>query len=326
MRPFWPMRALWLREGVLTLVDAAEPSPPAGEATVRVLLAGVCNTDLELARGYGAMDGILGHEFVGRVEAAPTAPDWIGRRVVGEINAVCGACGACRAGRRNHCERRTVLGIRGRHGAFAERLTLPVANLHAVPDGLPDDVAVFVEPLAAALAVQERIHVGAGDRVLVIGDGKLGQLVAQTLALAPCALAVVGRHDSKLSLLAARGIRTIDARSGVLGNEPGADFVVECTGNEDGLALALRLVRPRGTVVLKSTYRGDARVNAAATVVDEITLIGSRCGPFAPALDLLARGAVNVRPLIHARHALAEAAAVFDLAARPGVLKVLIEP
>jgi len=320
------MRALWLREGALAVVDVATPAPPVGEALIRVLLAGVCNTDLELVRGYYPFEGIPGHEFVGRVEAAPTATEWVGRRVVGEINAVCGECGACRAGRRNHCERRTVLGIRGRHGAFAERLTLPVANLHAVPDAVSDEAAVFVEPLAAALAIQGRIQVAAGERVLVIGDGKLGQLVAQTLSLLPCSLAVVGRNAAKLSLLAARGIRTIDARVADLGNERRADIVVECTGNQEGLAQALRLVRPRGTVVLKSTYSGEARLNAAAAVVDEITLIGSRCGPFPPALELLARGAVSVAPLVHSRYGLAEGVAALEQAARPGILKVLIAP
>ncbi len=318
------MKALWLRDGAVAVVDAPDPSPAAGEAVVRVLLAGICGTDLELLRGYAAMDGIPGHEFVGRVEAAPDAA-WVGRRVVGEINLACGGCDACGAGRRSHCERRTVLGIRGRHGAFAERLALPVANLHAVPERLPDEAAVFTEPLAAALEVQEQVRVGRGDRVIVIGDGRLGQLVAQTLAATDCTLTVVGRHDAKLSLLDQRGIRTAHAR-GPLPPERHADLVVECTGNEEGLALGLRLVRPRGTVVLKSTYHALARVSMSALVVDEITLVGSRCGPFVPALDLLAAGAVAVRGLVHARYALADAVAAFGHAARPGMLKVLIEP
>ncbi|HET7291307.1 MAG TPA: alcohol dehydrogenase catalytic domain-containing protein [Vicinamibacteria bacterium] len=320
------MRAVWLRGGALTLADAPEPEPPPGEALVRVLLAGVCRTDLELVHGYRALDGIPGHEFVGRVEASPSAPEWVGRRVVGEINASCGGCAACRAGRRSHCERRTVLGIRGRHGAFAERLSLPVANLHAVPDRLSDEEAVFTEPLAAALEVQQQVPVETGDRVVVVGDGKLGQLVGQTLAATGCSLTVVGRHDAKLSLLAGRGIRAVDARSGSLPPGRSADLVVECTGNQEGVSLALRLVRPRGTVVLKSTYHGHAQLDLSAVVVDEVTLVGSRCGPFAPALDLLARGAVDVRRLVHARYRLADALAAFDHAARPGVLKVLIEP
>jgi threonine dehydrogenase-like Zn-dependent dehydrogenase len=319
------MKAVWLRDGQLAVVDAPEPSPAAGEAVVRVLLAGVCGTDLELVRGYAAMDGIPGHEFVGRVEAAPEA-DWVGRRVVGEINAACGECEACRAGRRSHCERRTVLGIRGRHGAFAERLVLPLANLHAVPERLSDEAAVFTEPLAAALEIQQQVRVDAADRVIVIGDGKLGQLVAQTLSATGCGLTVLGRHATKLGLLAARGIRTADTRSGSLPQERRADLVVECTGGAEGLALALRLVRPRGCVVLKSTYHGSVRVDTSALVVDEITLVGSRCGPFGPALERIATGAVEVSPLVQARYRLAYALTAFEHAARPGTLKVLIEP
>lgn len=319
------MKALWLREGRLEIRDVAPPEPARGEAVVQVRLAGICNTDLELLRGYRALDGIPGHEFVGVVESAPSAPEWVGRRVVGEINAVCGACAACRAGRRTHCESRTVLGIRGRHGAFAEKLTLPIENLHAVPAEVPDEAAVFVEPLAAALEVQEQAPVANGERVVVIGDGKLGQLVARTLALTDCDLLVIGRHAEKLALLP-RGLRTLDARAQPLPAGRPADLVVECTGNAEGLDLALQLVRPRGRVVLKSTYRGDARLDISGVVVDEIALLGSRCGPFPPALALLGRGAVDVGPLVHARYPLAEAPAAFERATRPGVLKVLIEP
>ena len=284
---------------------------------MRVTLAGVCNTDLELVRGYYPFTGIPGHEFVGRVEDGP--PEWTGRRVVGEINASCGACPTCRAGRRTHCPSRTVLGIKGRDGAFAEWLTLPTENLQAVPDHLPDDVAVFTEPLAAALQVQEQVPVGPRDRVVVIGDGKLGQLVARTLALTGCALTVVGRHARKLGLLSSRGVATaadVEAQS--------ADVVVECTGNPDGLALARAAVRPRGTIVLKSTYQGETTVNLSAVVVDEVTLVGSRCGPFAPALALLVSGRVEVADLVDARFPLAEGVAAFEKAGAPGVLKVLI--
>jgi threonine dehydrogenase-like Zn-dependent dehydrogenase len=317
------MRALWLEDRSLRLRDGLPtPEVPAGEALVRVDLAGVCSTDLELVRGYYPFTGVPGHEFVGRVEKAPGAERWEGRRVVGEINAVCGTCAACAAGRRSHCERRTVLGIVGRHGAFAERLALPVENLHEVPGAVPDEVAVFTEPLAAALEIQEQVQVGAGDRAVVIGDGKLGNLVAQTLALTGCTLTVVGRHRAKLALLAARGIAT----GGPDGVRPGqADLAVECTGNPEGLELARAAVRPRGTIVLKSTYAGRASLDIARLVVDEVTLVGSRCGPFAPALDLLAGGRVDVGPLVHARFPLHRAAAAFEEAARPGVLKVLIE-
>lgn len=317
------MRGLWLEDQAIRFRDdLPPPEPAAGEARVRVLAAGICNTDLEMVRGYYPFTGVPGHEFVGRVQSAPGAERWEGRRVVGEINDACGACPACGAGRRTHCERRRVLGIRGRDGAFAECLTLPVANLHEVPDGLPDDVAVFTEPLAAALEVQAQVRIGPGDRVVVVGDGKLGNLVAQTLSLAGCALTVIGRHPAKLALLAARGIATTTG-DGL--PDGGADVAVECTGNAEGLEQARRAVRPRGTIVLKSTYRGRASVDMSRIVVDEITLVGSRCGPFAPALALLAEGRVDVRPLVHARFPLHQAAAAFAEAARPGIMKVLLE-
>jgi len=221
-----------------------------------------------------------------------------------------------------HCERRTVLGIVARNGAFATHLLLPVRNLHAVPDALPDEAAVFTEPLAAALELQDQLRVSPTDRVVVIGAGKLGHLVAQTLAVAGCRLLVLGRSARSLALLAARGIQTatLDAL------EPRrADLVVECTGHPDGLELARRAVRPRGTIVLKSTYHGKAEVDLARFVVDEITLVGSRCGPFAPALALLADGRVDPRPLIEARYPLADAVAAFEHSARPGALKVLVD-
>lgn len=302
--------------------DVAPPEPGTGEALVRVRMAGICNTDLELTRGYYPFDGIPGHEFVGVVVDAPGFAGWVGKRVVGEINLACGRCETCRAGRPTHCEERAVLGIKARNGAFAELLTLPVANLHEVPAAVPDEVAVFAEPLAAALEIQQQIRIGPRESVVVIGDGKLGQLVARTLALTGCNLLVVGRHRSKLDLLGADRIR-----SGLAAELPArrADVVVECTGNDEGLALALRSVRPRGTIVLKSTYHGEARLNVSAVVVDEVTLVGSRCGPFAPALELLASGRVDPRPLIHARYPLADAKGAFAHAARPGALKVLME-
>jgi threonine dehydrogenase-like Zn-dependent dehydrogenase len=317
------MLALWLENNVLRLVDDLPiPAPPPREALVRVLRAGICNTDLELVKGYYPYTGIPGHEFVGRVEAAPGAEQWTGKRVVGEINAVCGRCAACLGGRPTHCENRTVLGIVNRHGAFAEYLTLPIENLHEVPAALPDEVAVFTEPAAAALEIQQQIQIRPADRVVVIGDGKLGNLIAQTLALTGCDVLAVGRHRSKLDLLDARGIRTAFAADVPEGK---ADVVVECTGNAEGFALARRTVRPRGTIVLKSTFRGEAQVNLSSIVVDEITLVGSRCGPFVPAMDLLARGLVDVRPLVHARYTLTNGLAAFEHAARPGVMKVLLE-
>ncbi len=320
----FPMQAVWLDDRRLSIrEDVNIPVPEAGEALVRVRLAGVCGTDLELARGYYPFVGIPGHEFVGEVVEAPPDPGLIGRRVVGEINVVCGHCQSCRAGRSTHCEQRSVLGLRGRQGAFAEYLALPTENLHLVPDGVPDEAAVFAEPLAAALEIQEQVAVRPGDRVLVVGAGRLGQLIAQTLALAGCDLAVVARHRGQKGLLAERGIPVavedeLPARR--------FDLVVEATGSPSGFDLARRAVRPRGTLVLKSTYRGELGVDFSSLVVDEITLMGSRCGPFGAALRLLERKAVDPLGLIEAEFPLARGLEAFDQAARPGVLKVLVRP
>jgi threonine dehydrogenase-like Zn-dependent dehydrogenase len=302
------MRALWLENRQLRLRDDVET--PSGEALVRVLLAGICNTDIELTRGYYPFTGIPGHEFVG---------EWEGKRVVGEINAVCHACEACLNGRPTHCERRTVLGIKGRNGSFAEVLTLPIENLHEVPDDVATEEAVFAEPVAAALEIQQQVKIGAEDRVLVVGDGKIGQLVAQTLALTGCRLAVIGRHRNKLDLLKRRGIETFES---LPANK--FDIAVECSGSPAGFVTARSALRPRGTLVMKSTYAGDLTFNASSLVVDEITMIGSRCGPFAPALRLLADRSIDVRPLISATYPLADAITAFEHAQRPGTLKVLV--
>jgi threonine dehydrogenase-like Zn-dependent dehydrogenase len=317
------MRALVLEHGITLQEDYPRPDRPElppGEALVRVILAGICNTDLELVKGYAGFKGVPGHEFVGRVVACPTDPGWEGRRVVGEINVGCGVCPTCRAGRSHHCPTREVLGIRGRDGAFAEYLSLPVANLHAVPESVSDEEAVFVEPLAAALEIVEQVHVQPTDRVLVLGDGKLGQLIAQVLALTGCNLTVIGRHQEKLDLLAGRGIDTrLD------GVAESADVVIEATGSPDGFAAALEWVRPRGKLVLKSTYHDRLTIDLSQVVVDEIQLLGSRCGPFEPALRLLAQALVQVRPLIQARFSLGEGGAAFEAARTKGVLKVLLE-
>jgi threonine dehydrogenase-like Zn-dependent dehydrogenase len=308
--------------------DLPVPEPAPGEARIRVTLAGLCHTDLELVRGYYPYTGVLGHEFVGVVDAAPEAPEWVGRRVVGDINATCGACPTCLAGRASHCERRTVLGIVNRDGAFADFLTLPVANLHAVPDAVPDDVAVFTEPVAAAFQILAQVSIDPGDRVVVFGDGKLGQVVAQVLATTGCQLTVVGRHPRKLAHLTDRGIATrLDADVPTGSGAPRtADVVVDCTGRREGLQAAIAALRPRGTLVLKSTVAGDTTLNLSAIVVDEITIVGSRCGPFAPALAALASGAVRVRPLIEERRPLADGVDALTRAASPGTLKVLLVP
>jgi threonine dehydrogenase-like Zn-dependent dehydrogenase len=314
------MRGLWLEGGRRRLrEDLPTPSPGPHEAIVRVAAAGICGTDLELARGYYPFAGVPGHEFVGRVEEAPDAPAWVGKRVVGEINVACGECAECAAGRRTHCARRSVIGIRDRDGALAESVAVPIANLHEVPARVPDELAVFTEPTAAALEVQEQVAIGPDQRVGVIGPGRLGQLVARTLALTGCELRVAGRNADALAALARRGIVT-----GPNLPDRWADVVVECTGHPDGLEQARRAVRPRGTIVMKSTYHGPAAVNLSPFVVDEITLVGSRCGPFAKALDLLASGRLDVSDLVTAVYPLAEAEEAFDAAARPGVLKVLV--
>ncbi len=302
------MRALWLENRQLRLRD--DVATPTGEAVVRVLFAGICNTDIQLTRGYYPFTGIPGHEFVGH---------WNGKRVVGEINAVCGNCEACRSGRSTHCERRTVLGIKNRNGSFAEYLTLPIENLHEVSDAIATEEAVFVEPVAAALEIQQQVRITPDDRVLVVGDGKLGQLVAQTLALTGCRLTVLGRHRQKLALLQDRGIETVETPP-----TRKFDVVVECSGSPDGFFVARSALRPRGTLVMKSTYAGELTLNASSLVVDEITMIGSRCGPFAPALRLLAERSIDVRPLITETYPLDDALAAFEHAQRPGTLKVLV--
>ena len=316
------MKALWLEQQTLSLrTDLPIPIPSAGEAQVRVLSAGICNTDMELLRGYYPYQGILGHEFVGIVEQGPDPLQ--GKRVVGEINAACGHCYYCQTGLRTHCENRSVLGIVNRNGAFADYLTLPVENLYPVPDSVPTAIATFTEPLAAALEIQEQVTITENHRVLVVGDGKLGQLIAQSLALIHCDLMAIGRHVDKLEYLKQRGIQTgfetnIQPRS--------FDIAVDCTGNPAGFDLARRSLRPRGTLVLKSTYAGNLSVDASALVVDEITVIGSRCGPFIKALDVLEQQKVDISYLVQAEYPLSKALDAFAHAQRKGVLKVLINP
>lgn len=318
------MQAVWLENHALNLRrDIPLPVPPAGEALVRVRLAGICATDLELVKGYYPYQGVLGHEFVGEVVEASGAPELVGQRVVGEINAACGACPACLAGRRTHCEQRSVLGIVNRHGAFAEFLVLPLENLHPVSALVADEAAVFTEPLAAALEIQQQVHILPTDRVLVIGAGRLGQLIAQTLALTGCDLQVVARHRYQSEILQARGISTLAEEDLP---EKKIDVVVEATGTTAGFGMARQAVRPRGVVVLKSTYKGELQVNFSSIVVDELTLVGSRCGPFPPALHLLEKKQVDPTPLITACYPLSEALPALQAAAQPGVLKVLIRP
>ena len=284
-----------------------------------MLLAGVCQTDLQIIRGYHAFRGVLGHEFVGIALSGALA----GRRVVGEINCSCWTCATCvAAGHPQHCPERTVVGIVGRDGAFADLVAIPERNLHEVSDGIDTDTAVFTEPLAAAFQIPAQIRISDRDRVIVLGDGRLGNLCAQVLARISDNVLVVGKHRSKLALLEGIGIRTQLLEDAT--DRHSADIVVDCTGSPAGLPFALELVRPRGTIVLKTTTAAEHRLSLAPIVVDEVTVVGSRCGPFDRALDALSRGLVDVRPLITETHSLSDGLAAIDRARQPGVLKVLI--
>jgi alcohol dehydrogenase len=322
-----------LFDGQLRLTnDYPKPAMLPGEALIRPHLVGICNTDIEITRGYKGFHGVLGHEFVGTViDCADHA--WVGRRVVGEINAACGNCPTCRRGDTSHCPHRTTLGINNRDGVMAELFSLPVACLHEVPAQIPDTAAVFVEPLAAAVEILEQSHLRPTDRVAVLGDGKLGLLCAQVLRLPGCAVTMVGRHSQRWQVLREQGITTVEAdtlpqkdkesRAYATASADQFDVVVDCTGNPSGLAAARRMVRPRGRLILKSTFAADAALDMSALVVDEIQLIGSRCGPFAPALRLLERNLIAVEPLIVGHYPLREAAAAFHAAV--GQLKILLE-
>ena len=313
------MNALWLENNKIDLRDVTHSRKP-NEALIKIRKAGICSTDLELVKGYYPYTGILGHEFVGEVVEADD-PSWIGRRVVGEINAVCGQCEQCLNGRSTHCENRTVLGIVNRDGTFAEFTQLPINNLHRVPDSVPDEMAVFTEPLAAALEIQQQIRIKPTDRVLLVGAGRLGQLIAQTLALTGCDLRVVARHAQQQSLLNARRIKTIKEDT----IQPWRwDVVIEATGSASGFELARKAIRPRGTLVMKSTYKGELNVNFSSIVVDEINIIGSRCGPFEPALRLMESRQVDPTVLIAEEFKLENALKAFERAAESGVLKVLL--
>jgi len=313
------MRALrWDGARLQLASDLPEPGAGPEDAVVRVRLAGICRTDLEICRGYLGFRGTPGHEWVGEVVSAPE-PALVGARVVGEINFGCGACAWCRAGLARHCPTRRVQGIVDADGAFADLLAVPARVLHRVPDRLLDQTAVFAEPLAAAFEILEQLGDVGGRRAVVLGDGKLGLLVSQVLAGAGAQVALAGRHPEKLALAARLGLDTGPPH-------PSADLVVDATGSPTGLATALDLVRPRGTVVLKTTIAAEHRIDLARAVVNEVSLVGSRCGPFEPALDALATGRVQVAPLVEAIYPLADAVAAFAHAARSGVLKVLVAP
>jgi threonine dehydrogenase-like Zn-dependent dehydrogenase len=317
------MKALRVEKRDLAVKEIEKPQRGA-EAVVRVLLSGICNTDLEISRGYANFKGTIGHEFVGMVEDAADY-SWVGQRVVGEINVGCGSCQLCRGGDPRHCPARTVLGIVGRDGAHADFLRLPLSNLIKVPNVIVDEHAVFVEPLAAAYGISERVSLESAEKVAVIGDGKLGLLCAQVIALIGKPVVLIGKHPEKMRIAERRGIETTTVRK-ASALKRGIDVAVEASGSAAGFQMALDLLRPRGTLVLKSTFHGATEIPAARIVVDEISVVGSRCGRFAPALDLLKRGAIDIDSLISEEYPLAQGTLAMERAAKKGVLKVFLRP
>jgi len=316
------MRALWLEKQQLKFRDDLPfPELERGDALIQPRLSGICSTDLELVKGYYPFTGIPGHEFVGEVIKAPGFPEFEGMRVVGEINITCGSCIYCQQDQGSHCVNRKVLGISGRNGVFADNFTLPAENLHIVPDSISDEQAVFTEPLAAALEIQEQINISSIDRVLVVGAGRLGQLVAQTISLIDCDLAVVARYPKQRKLLEERGIKVLDEDNIAQGM---MDIVVDTTGSPSGFEAARSAVRSRGTIVMKSTYADTLDINVSSLVVDEITLIGSRCGPFGPALKLINERLVDPVSLIEESFHFTDIIDAINRAGERGVLKVLL--
>ena len=311
------MRAIAIDQGVSVRSDYPVPAKILGESIVRVRLAGICGTDLELAKGYMGFRGVPGHEFVGEVVES-TNPAMIGRRVVGEINAGCGACRMCADGLARHCPKRTVLGILGRDGAFAEFLRLPERNLIVLPDSIPDEMAVFVEPLAAACEIFEQVRIARNHRVLVLGDGRLGVLVTLALKAEGYDTTLAGHHPERAQRIgiAAEREQHVSERY---------DVVVDCTGAGTGFPRSLELLRPRGTLILKSTAAANANLNLAPVVINEITVLGSRCGRFAPALEALAAGKIDPRPLISVTLPLADGMRALEEAANPANLKILLK-
>jgi alcohol dehydrogenase len=323
MKPYYKgMLAVHLENGAVVTRQADPPQRPPGYALLRLIVAGICNTDLELQRGYYGFSGTPGHEFVAEVVEADGRA-LVGKRVVGEINLACGHCDFCYRGLGRHCPTRSVLGIVNHPGAFAEYFTLPETNLHVLAGGFPSERAVFAEPLAAACEILDQVAIPRGERVAVLGDGKLGLLIALTLDAHGYPVHQFGHHPDKLAIAAARGVRTVVTTGAV----PAAafDFVVDATGSADGLRAAAQLVRPRGTLILKSTVHGAVAVDTAPLIVNEITLVGSRCGRFEASLPLLEHRIIPVESMIQARFPLLEAPRAFARAATPGTLKVLLE-
>jgi threonine dehydrogenase-like Zn-dependent dehydrogenase len=315
------MRALVFDKTLAFDPRRAHPAPADGDTLIKVRQAGICATDLEITKGYMNFRGVLGHEFVGDVVESPDK-NLVGQRVCGEINIVCGRCDLCLSGLSNHCRNRTVLGILNHDGAFAEFARLPGINLHVVPKHVDDDQAVFIEPLAAACQVLKQINLDQRKWVTVLGDGRLGLLVAQVLRNAGCPVRVIGKHPEKLEICQKWQIRS-RALSDITPRHD-QDVVIDCTGSAGGFELAMQLVRPRGTIVLKSTVAAGKAMNLAPLVIDEIQVIGSRCGPFREAIRALAEKQIDVASLIHRRMKLEQGVEAMELASRPGVLKVIL--
>jgi len=317
------MKALRFTDNQLKLTEIAAPETE-GEALVRVLKSGICNTDLEIVRGYAGFSGTIGHEFVGVVEKADDKPELVGKRVVGEINAGCGVCDLCRKGDARHCAARTVLGIHGRDGAHAEFLTLPGVNLLEVPADVSDEQAVFTEPLAAAYGISEQVEITPETRIAVVGDGKLGLLCAMSFALITANIVLIGKHIEKLSVAKKRNIEGVLLENAVPKLNRRFDVVVEASGSESGFATALDLLKPRGKLILKSTFQGKTNLEMWRVVVDEITIVGSRCGRFAPVLELLKDGLIDVEGLISEELPLENGVQAMHRASRKDVMKVVL--
>ncbi len=315
------MRAIVVESGKVLVKDEPPPTPAAGDVLIKVRLAGICSTDLEIVKGYGGYSGILGHEFVGTVASGSTA--LANKRVVGEINCVCGKCDMCASGLSNHCRRRTVMGIQGRPGCFAEFVALPERNCVEVPDSVNDEQAVFAEPLAAAIQVTRQIKIETRMNVAVLGTGRLGLLVAQVLARTGCKLTAIGRNPATLAMMDKKRIRNVTVSD--LKQWGDFDAVVECTGSPEGLPLALKLVRPRGMIVMKTTCAGRADADLTPLVVNEVTMVGSRCGSLHEAISMLARREVDVTSLITRQLPLAEGPSALSLAAEPAQIKVVLK-
>ncbi|MFY9300728.1 MAG: alcohol dehydrogenase catalytic domain-containing protein [Candidatus Nitrosotenuis sp.] len=316
------MKALYLDDSKLELRND-HPQPKPGEALVKVTLAGICGTDLEMIRGYTSFTGVLGHEFVGIVQDSQNK-ELVGKRVVGEINAGCQKCDMCQRGLERHCPARTVLGIHKRDGAFAEFLTLPEKNLHILPDSVSDTQAVFVEPLAAAFEIQEQLKISPDSKIAILGDGRLAQLIARVLKMTNKDITCFGHHENKLCRLQKFNIQT--KKEITQTDQNTFDIVVEATGSESGFLDAMRLVKPRGTVVLKSTISSKNKLDLTPTIVNEITFVGSRCGPFRPAIQALASGTISVDDLIEKTYPLEKFKEAFEKAQSPDALKVLLKP